>query len=194
MTMWAEFRPALRLLIVLIVLTGVIYPLMLTGIAQAVFPARSNGSLIEEDGKPVGSRLIGQPFDDPRYFWGRPSATSPFPYNAAASAGSNLGPSSADLREAVRQRVVVLRAAGPGNTALIPVDLVTASASGLDPDISAAAARYQVPRIARVRGIPEKTLVELIDQHTEGRVLGFLGEPRVNVLALNLALDEMPVK
>jgi K+-transporting ATPase ATPase C chain len=194
MTMWAEFRPALRLLIVLIVLTGVIYPLMLTGIAQAVFPARSNGSLIEEDGKPVGSRLIGQPFDDPRYFWGRPSATSPFPYNAAASAGSNLGPSSADLREAVRQRVVVLRAADPGNTALIPVDLVTASASGLDPDISAAAARYQVPRIARVRGIPEKTLVELIDQHTEGRVLGFLGEPRVNVLALNLALDEMPVK
>jgi K+-transporting ATPase ATPase C chain len=194
MTMWAEFRPALRLLIVLIVLTGVIYPLMLTGIAQAVFPARSNGSLIEEDGKPVGSRLIGQPFDDPRYFWGRPSATSPFPYNAAASAGSNLGPSSADLREAVRQRVVVLRAADPGNTALVPVDLVTASASGLDPDISAAAARYQVPRIARVRGIPEKTLVELIDQHTEGRVLGFLGEPRVNVLALNLALDEMPVK
>jgi K+-transporting ATPase ATPase C chain len=194
MTMWAEFRPALRLLIVLIVLTGVIYPLMLTGMAQAVFPARSNGSLIEEDGKPVGSRLIGQPFDDPRYFWGRPSATSPFPYNAAASAGSNLGPSSADLREAVRQRVVVLRAADPGNTALIPVDLVTASASGLDPDISAAAARYQVPRIARVRGIPEKTLVELIDQHTEGRVLGFLGEPRVNVLALNLALDEMPVK
>jgi K+-transporting ATPase ATPase C chain len=194
MTMLAKFRPALRLLIVLIVLTGVIYPLMLTGIAQVVFPARSNGSLIEEDGKPVGSRLIGQPFDDPRYFWGRPSATSPFPYNAAASAGSNLGPSSADLREAVRQRVVVLRAADPGNTALIPVDLVTASASGLDPDISAAAARYQVPRIARVRGIPEKTLVELIDQHTEGRVLGFLGEPRVNVLALNLALDEMPVK
>jgi K+-transporting ATPase ATPase C chain len=192
--MLAEFRPALRLLIVLTVLTGVIYPLTLTGIAQVVFPARSNGSLIEKGGKPVGSRLIGQPFDDPRYFWGRPSATSPFPYNAAASSGSNLGPSSADLREAVRQRVAVLRAADPGNTALIPVDLVTASASGLDPDISAAAARYQVPRIARVRGIPEATLLELIDQHTEGRVLGFLGEPRVNVLALNLALDKLDVE
>jgi K+-transporting ATPase ATPase C chain len=142
----------------------------------------------------VGSRLIGQPFDDPRYFWGRPSAAAPFPYDAAASSGSNLGPSSADLRAAVRQRVAALRAVDPGNTAPIPVDLVTASASGLDPDISVAAARYQVPRIARVRGIPEATLIELIDQHTKGRVLGFLGEPRVNVLALNLALDELPVK
>jgi K+-transporting ATPase ATPase C chain len=192
--MWSVFRPALRLLVVLTVLTGVIYPLMLTGIAQIIFPAQSNGSLVEQDGKPVGSRLIGQPFDDPRYFWGRPSATSPFPYDAAASSGSNLGPSSADLRAAVRQRVAALRAVDPGNTAPIPVDLVTASASGLDPDISVAAARYQAPRIARVRGIPEATLIELIDQHTKGRVLGFLGEPRVNVLALNLALDELPVK
>jgi K+-transporting ATPase ATPase C chain len=188
------FKPALRLLIVLTVLTGVMYPLMLTGIAHIVFPARANGSLIEQGGIPVGSRLIGQPFDDPRYFWGRPSATSPFPYNAAASSGSNLGPSSAALREAVQQRVAALHAADPGNMALIPVDLVTASASGLDPDISLAAARYQVPRIARVRGIPEATLHALIDQHTEGRVLGFLGEPRVNVLALNLALDKLDVK
>jgi K+-transporting ATPase ATPase C chain len=188
------FKPALRLLIVLTVLTGVMYPLMLTGIAHIVFPARANGSLIEQGGIPVGSRLIGQPFDDPRYFWGRPSATSPFPYNAAASSGSNLGPSSAVLREAVQQRVAALHAADPGNMALIPVDLVTASASGLDPDISLAAARYQVPRIARVRGIPEATLHALIDQHTEGRVLGFLGEPRVNVLALNLALDKLDVK
>lgn len=191
---WTEFRPALRLIIVMTVVTGVIYPLMLTGIAQMVFPAQANGSLIEQGGNPVGSRLIGQPFDDPRYFWGRPSATSPFPYNAAASAGSNLGPSSAALREAVRRRVEALRAADPGNTAPIPVDLVTASASGLDPDISVAAARYQVPRIARVRGIPEATLLQLIDQHTEGRALGFLGEPRVNVLALNLALDRVDVK
>jgi K+-transporting ATPase ATPase C chain len=192
--MWAVFKPALRLLMVLTILTGVIYPLMLTGIAQLVFPAQANGSLIEANGQAVGSRLIGQPFDDPRYFWGRPSATSPFAYNAAASAGSNLGPSSSTLREAIRQRVVDLRAADPGNPALIPVDLVTASASGLDPDISVAAARYQVPRIARIRGIPEKTLFDLIDQHTAGRVLGFLGEPRVNVLALNLALDEVNVE
>lgn len=192
--MWAVFKPALRLLIVLTVLTGVIYPLALTGIAQFVFPAQANGSLVEANGQPVGSRLIGQPFDDPRYFWGRPSATSPFPYNAAASAGSNLGPGSADLRDAVRQRVEDLRAIDPGNLAPIPVDLVTASASGLDPDISVAAARYQVPRIARIRGISEEVLFKLIDQHIAGRVLGFLGEPRVNVLALNLALDDVSVE
>jgi K+-transporting ATPase ATPase C chain len=192
--MLAIFKPALRVLILLTLLTGVIYPLMLTGIAQFVFPAQANGSLIEENGQPVGSRLIGQPFDDPRYFWGRPSATSPFPYNAASSSGSNLGPSSAKLREIVRQRVAVLRAADPANSAPIPIDLVTASASGLDPHISVAAARYQVPRIARVRGIPEKVLFDLIDQHTDGRTLGFLGEPRVNVLALNLALDEVDVE
>jgi K+-transporting ATPase ATPase C chain len=192
--MWAVFKPALRLLIVLTVLTGVIYPLLLTGMAQLVFPAQANGSLIEANGHPVGSRLIGQPFDDPRCFWGRPSATSPFPYNAAASAGSNLGPSSSALREAVRQRVADLRATDPGNLAPIPVDLVTASASGLDPDISVAAARYQVPRIARIRGIPEQALFDLIDRHTAGRAFGFLGEPRVNVLTLNLALDEVGVE
>jgi K+-transporting ATPase ATPase C chain len=192
--MWVVFKPALRLLVVMTVLTGVMYPLALTGIAQLVFPAQANGSLIEANGQAVGSRLIGQPFDDPRYFWGRPSATSPFPYNAAASAGSNLGPGSSALREAVRQRVADLRAADPGNRAPIPVDLVTASASGLDPDISVAATRYQVPRIARIRGIPEKELYDLIDQHTAGRTLGFLGEPRVNVLTLNLALDEVGVK
>jgi len=192
--MWAVFKPALRLLLMLTVLTGVIYPLALTGIAQFVFPAQANGSLIEANDQPVGSRLIGQPFDDPRYFWGRPSATSPFPYNAAASSGSNQGPGSADLREAVRQRMADLRTADPTNTTPIPVDLVTASASGLDPDISVAAAHYQVPRIARHRGISEKMLLDLIDQHTAGRVLGFLGEPRVNVLALNLALDEVSVE
>ena len=172
---WAVFRPALRLLLALTVLTGAIYPLMLTGIAQLVFPAQANGSLIEQNGQPVGSRLIGQPFDDPRYFWGRPSATSPFPYNAAASSGSNLGPGSSELREAVRQRVADLHAADPGNSALIPVDLVTASASGLDPHISVATARYQVPRIARVRGTPEVMLLDLIEHHTEGRVLGISG-------------------
>lgn len=192
--MWAVFKPALRLLIVLTLLTGVIYPLVLTGIAQFVFPAQANGSLIEANGQPVGSRLIGQPFDHPRYFWGRPSATSPCPYNAAVSSGANLGPSSGDLYDAVRQRAKDLRTADPDNLALIPVDLVTASASGLDPHISIAAARYQVPRIARIRGISENTLFDLIEQHTEERFLGFLGEPRANVLALNLALDDVDVE
>ena len=194
MTMWAAFKPALRLLFVLTVLTGVIYPLALTGIAQIIFPTQANGTLIEQDGKAIGSQLIGQPFDDPRYFWGRPSATSPFPYNAAASSGSNLGPSSAELREIVRQRVEALRAAGPDSALPVPVDLVTTSASGLDPHISVAAARYQVPRVARARGLPEETLLELVNQHTAGRALGFLGEPCVNVLALNLALDAVQVE
>lgn len=192
--MWTAFKPALRLLFVLTVLTGVIYPLALTGIAQIIFPTQANGTLIEQDGKAIGSQLIGQPFDDPRYFWGRPSATSPFPYNAAASSGSNLGPSSAELREIVRQRVEALRAAGPDSALPVPVDLVTTSASGLDPHISVAAARYQVPRVARARGLPEETLLELIDQHTTGRTLGFWGEPCVNVLALNLALDAVQVE
>lgn len=192
--MWTAFKPALRLLLVLTALTGVLYSLMLTGIAQIIFPAQANGTLIEQDGKAIGSQLIGQPFDDPRYFWGRPSATSPFPYNAAASSGSNLGPSSAELREIVRQRVEALRAAGPDSALPVPVDLVTTSASGLDPHISVAAARYQVPRVARARGLPEETLLKLINQHTAGRALGFLGEPRVNVLALNLALDAVQVE
>lgn len=194
MTMWTAFKPALRLLLVLTALTGVIYPLALTGIAQIIFPTQANGTLIEQDGKAIGSQLIGQPFDDPRYFWGRPSATSPFPYNAAASSGSNLGPSSAELREIVRQRVEALRAAGLDSALPVPVDLVTASASGLDPHISVVAARYQVPRVARARGLPEETLLRLINQHTTGRTLGFWGEPRVNVLALNLALDAVQVE
>lgn len=194
MTMWTAFKPALRLLLVLTALTGVLYSLMLTGIAQIIFPAQANGTLIEQDGKAIGSQLIGQPFDDPRYFWGRPSATSPFPYNAAASSGSNLGPSSAELREIVRQRVEALRAAGPDSALPVPVDLVTTSASGLDPHISVAAARYQVPRVARARGLPEETLLELVNQHTAGRALSFLGEPCVNVLALNLALDAVQVE
>lgn len=194
MTMWTAFKPALRLLLVLTALTGVIYPLALTGIAQIIFPTQANGTLIEQDGKAIGSQLIGQPFDDPRYFWGRPSATSSFPYNAAASSGSNLGPSSAELREIVRQRVEALRAAGLDSALPVPVDLVTASASGLDPHISVVAARYQVPRVARARGLPEETLLRLINQHTTGRTLGFWGEPRVNVLALNLALDAVQVE
>jgi K+-transporting ATPase ATPase C chain len=187
--MLAHVRAAIVSLAVLTVVTGVIYPLIVTGIAQTVFPSQANGSLIVKDGKPVGSALIGQPFDDPKYFWSRPSATSPFPDNAASSAGSNLSPTNPDLVKAVQGRVDALRAADPGNTAPVPVDLVTASGSGLDPDISPAAALYQVPRVSRARGLDAERLRELVARHTEGRSLGVLGEPRVNVLALNLALD-----
>ena len=187
--MLSQIRPAIVLLLLLTAITGLAYPLVITGIAQVVFPHQANGSLIVENGQIVGSELIGQPFDDPRYFWGRPSATAPFPYNAAASAGSNLGPSNPTLQEAVRSRVAALRAADPGNSQPIPVDLVTASASGLDPHISLAAALYQVPRVARERGLSEKDVEALVRRCTADRQLGVLGEPRVNVLKLNLALD-----
>jgi potassium-transporting ATPase KdpC subunit len=191
--MKALLRTAAVLLALLTLLTGLLYPLAVTGLAQVIFPVQANGSLIrgEADGQLLGSARIGQPFADPRYFWGRPSATTPFPYNAAASAGSNLGPSNAALVDAVQARVTALRAADPGNSLPVPVDLVTASGSGLDPDISVAAALYQAPRVARVRGHDVEVIRQLVAEHTEGRQLGPLraGEPRVNVLKLNLALD-----
>jgi K+-transporting ATPase ATPase C chain len=182
-------RPAISLFVLLSVLTGLIYPFAVTGVAQLVFPAQANGSLILRDGKPVGSALIGQSFTDPRYFWSRPSATAPTPYNAGASTGSNLGPLNPALHEAVKARIAALKAADPGNTAPVPVDLLTASGSGLDPHISVAAAEYQLARVARARGVAPERLRPLLAAHTEGRWLDFLGEPRVNVLQLNLALD-----
>jgi len=187
--MWKYVRPALMCLILLTVLTGLIYPVIVTGIAQVLFPHQANGSLIVKDGKGVGSALIGQPFDDPKYFWSRPSATSPFPYNATSSSGSNLGPTNPDLQKQVQGRIDALRAADPGNRAPVPVDLVTASGSGLDPDISPAAAFYQVRRVAKARGLTEDAVRSVVERHTEGRQFGLLGEPRVNVLKLNLALD-----
>jgi len=187
-------RPALTLFVLLSIVTGLAYPLAVTGIAQLVFPQAANGSLILRDGKLVGSRLIGQSFSDPRHFWSRPSATSPMPYNAANSAGSNLGPSNPALADAVKVRIAALRAADPGNAAPVPVDLVTASASGLDPNISRAAADYQLARVARARGAPEAQIRALLDAHTQGPWLGFIGESRVDVLALNLALDAPPAR
>jgi potassium-transporting ATPase KdpC subunit len=190
--MRAYLRPAIVSLGLLTLVSGVAYPLLVTGIAQLLFPWQANGSLILKDGYPVGSALVGQPFDDPKYFWSRPSATSPFPDNAAASTGSNLGPTNPALAEAVKSRVEALRAADPGNTAPVPVDLVTASGSGLDPHISPAAAFYQVHRVAKARGLDESAVRQLVQQHIEGRQLGILGDPRVNVLRLNLALDGQP--
>ena len=187
--MTAHLRPALMSLILFTVITGVVYPLVVTGIAQVLFPFQANGSLIVKDGKVLGSALIGQPFDDPKYFWSRPSATSPFGYNAGASTGSNLSPTNPALVKSVQERVDALRAADPGNTAPVPVDLVTASGSGLDPHISPAAALYQVNRVAKARKLQPDAVRALVERHIEGRQLGFLGEPRVNVLALNLALD-----
>jgi len=181
---------AVGMLALLTLVTGVAYPLVVTGIAKAAFPDEANGSLIVRDGKVQGSRLVGQPFDDPKYFFGRISATAPVPYNGGASTGSNLGPTNEALTKVAKARIEALRAADPGNEAPVPVDLVTSSASGLDPHITPAGAEYQVRRVARVRGIPEARVRDLVAKHTEGRTLGVLGEPRVNVLALNLALDQ----
>jgi potassium-transporting ATPase KdpC subunit len=182
-------RPAIVLFLIMTVITGVAYPLVVTGIAQVAFPAQANGSLIEKNGQAVGSRVIGQSFSDPKYFWSRPSATSPQPYNGVASSGSNQGPLNPALTDAIKSRIDTLHAADPTNTAPVPVDLVTASASGLDPDISVAAAEYQAARVARVRGIAADAVRALVAKHTQGRFLGVIGEPRVNVLELNLALD-----
>jgi K+-transporting ATPase ATPase C chain len=184
-------RPSLMLLLLFSGVTGVLYPLLSTGVALAVWPRQANGSLLIDAGRPLGSALIGQPFDDPRYVWGRPSATARFACDAAASTGSNLGPLNPALVDAVKARVQALRAADPGNKAPVPVDLVTASASGLDPHLSPAAALYQVPRVARARHLPEARVRALIEASIEGRWLGSFGEPRVNVLTLNLALDAL---
>ncbi|MEW9572341.1 potassium-transporting ATPase subunit KdpC [Rhodanobacter sp. Si-c] len=185
-------RNAAMLLLLMTVITGIAYPLLVTGLAQAVFPAQANGSLVSKDGRPVGSTLIGQAFTAPKYFWGRPSATTPQAYNGTGSNGSNLGPTNPALTDAAKQRVAALQAADPGNRAPIPVDLVTASGSGLDPDISPAAAQYQLARVARARGLPLAEVQALVARHTRGHQLGVLGEPRVNVLELNLALDALP--
>lgn len=184
-------RPALVLFLFLTLVTGVAYPLVVTGLANSLFPVQAGGGLIVRDGKTVGSGLIGQNFVDPKHFWGRPSATGPMPYNAAASGGTNQGPLNPALTDAVKGRIEALRAADPGNTAPVPVDLVTASASGLDPHISPAAARYQAARVARVRGLPLEKVQQLVAQETETPWLGLLGEARVHVLRLNLALDAL---
>jgi len=187
--MLKEFRPAISIFVLLTLVAGIVYPMLVTGISQATMPGKANGSLIVKDGKPVGSSLIGQSFSDPKYFWGRPSATGPMANNASASSGSNLGPTNPALMAAVKGRVQALRDADPGNQQAVPVDLVTASASGLDPHISPAAAEYQLARVARVRNLSPDVLHKLVSEHTEGRQFGILGEPRVNVLELNLALD-----
>ena len=182
-------RPAISLFVLLTVVTGVVYPLAVTGVAKAAFPEQAAGSLIVQNGKTLGSSLIGQNFADPQYFWGRPSATSPMAYNGQGSGGSNLGPLNPALTDAIKGRVDALRAADPGNKAPVPVDLVTTSASGLDPEISVAAAQYQVARIARLRGLSPETVEGIVARHTQGRLLGLLGEPRVNVLDMNLELQ-----
>lgn len=189
--MGRQLKSAVIFLAIFTIVIGVIYPLIVTGIAQVAFHHQANGSLIEsKDGKYLGSELIGQPFDDPGYFWGRPSATTLFPYNATASSGSNYGPLNPALLDGIQKRIKALKAADPDNTRPVPVDLVTYSASGLDPHISIAAALYQVPRVARQRGISQAQILKLIDRFTQGRQLGILGEPRVNVLLLNQALDQ----
>lgn len=188
------FRPALVLFGALTVLCGVLYPAAVTGVGRIALPTQAAGSLVESDGKPVGSMLIGQSFTSPRYFWGRPSATAPMPNNAAGSSGSNLGPTNPALADAVRARIATLKAVAPDNLAPVPVDLVTASASGLDPEISLAAAQYQAGRIAAARKIPAQRVRDLIEAQRQDRMLGVLGEPRVNVLALNLALDGKAIR
>jgi K+-transporting ATPase ATPase C chain len=190
--MGRQLKSAVIFLAIFTIVTGVIYPLIVTGIAQVAFHHQANGSLIEsKDGKYLGSELIGQPFDDPGYFWGRPSATTPFPYNAASSSGSNYGPLNPVLLDGIQKRIKALKAADPDNTRPVPVDLVTYSASGLDPHISIAAALYQVPRVARQRGLSETQVLALVTSFSQGRQLGILGEPRVNVLLLNHALDQI---
>jgi K+-transporting ATPase ATPase C chain len=184
-----SIRTSVILILLFMVLTGLVYPFLVTGIAQLIFPRKANGSMLTKDGKAIGSELIGQPFSSPKYFWSRPSATSPFAYNAGASSGSNFGPSNPALLEATGKRVKGLKDADPQNAKAVPVDLVTASGSGLDPHISVAGALYQIPRVARSRHISEGKVQSLVDQYTEGRQLGFLGEPRVSVLKLNIALD-----
>jgi K+-transporting ATPase ATPase C chain len=190
--MLKQITTAVLMVLVLTLLSGGLYPLLVTGLAQGLFPHQANGSLIERAGTAIGSQLIGQAFSDPRYFWGRPSATGPVPYNAGASSGSNLGPTNPALQAAIEARIAALAAADPSNREPIPVDLVTACASGLDPHISPAAAQYQAARVARARGLDAAAVRDLVARHTEGRQLGVLGEPRVNVLALNLALDDLP--
>jgi K+-transporting ATPase ATPase C chain len=193
--MVSQLRPAFMMLLVLTIITGLIYPLVVTGVAQVIFPHQANGSIIMVNGKAVGSELIGQQFDDPKYFWGRLSDTGDFPYNAfnaetlTGSSGSNYGPLNPALTKAAQDRIDALKAADPTNTLPIPVDLVTASGSGLDPHISVAAALYQVHRVATARGLSEEQVKSLVDKYTQGRQFGFLGEPVVNVLELNLALD-----
>jgi potassium-transporting ATPase KdpC subunit len=189
-----ELRQALVVFGLLTLVTGVAYPLVVTGVGQSLFADKTNGSLIEEGRRIRGSRLLGQPFSSPGYFWSRPSATGPYASNAGASSGSNQGPLNPALEQAVRERVAVLRASDPANTAPVPIDLVTASGSGLDPHISPAAAAYQIARVARARGIGEDAVRKLVDEATEGRTFGLLGEPRVNVLELNLSLDKLPTK
>jgi K+-transporting ATPase ATPase C chain len=186
-----QLRTSVIAIFLFTVLTGLLYPLMVTGIAQLAFPGKANGSLLRKDGKVVGSELIGQPFSDPKYFWSRLSATGPFAYNAGASSGSNYGPLNPALLGAAQKRIKELKDADPQNTQPVPVDLVTASGSGLDPHISVAAALYQLPRVARTRNMGEERVRSLVNQYTEGRQLGFLGEPRVNVLKLNLALEDI---
>jgi K+-transporting ATPase ATPase C chain len=187
----SELRPALVVFGLFTLLTGVLYPLIVTGVGQAAFPRQASGSLIQSGERTVGSRLLGQPFSSPRYFWSRPSATSPQPYNGAASSGSNQGPINPALESAVRDRIAALRAADPDYNLPVPIDLVTASASGLDPHISPAAAGYQVARVARARNMSEDDIRRLVSEATDGRTLGIWGEPRVNVLELNLALDAL---